>query len=363
MSNHSEISQETLRSVLAQFALEGDVLSVEPYGSGHINVTYLVVTSARRYILQCMNTSIFPDTENLMRNIELVTSFLTERGKGTLSLVRTLDGRTYVEDSGEPFRVYDFIEDTMSYDQSPSADVFGMAGEAFGVFQKDLAEFDAGLLSETIAHFHDTPARFEQFTAALEADPLGRAADVQEEIDFFLARRERYGIVMDELASGALPLRVTHNDTKLNNILFDASTHEPRAIIDLDTVMPGSLLFDFGDCIRFGASTALEDEKDLSLVHFSLELFEAYTRGFVGALRADITEREAELLAFSGQLMTAECGMRFLADYLAGDVYFATKYPDHNLVRARTQIQLVREMEEQQETADALVRAVMEETA
>lgn len=352
-------NKETLFDIASHFALEGNIISVEPYGDGHINTTYLVVTDGPHYILQRMNTSIFPDTVNLMRDIELVTSALKARGKETLDIVPTTSGATWEEIDGGAWRVYKFIEHTVSYNLVPNPDVFREAGRAFGDFQNFLSGFDAGQLTETIAHFHDTPHRFEDFKAALASDKLGRAASCQPEIDFYLAHADQYATVMDGLKDGSIPLRVTHNDTKLNNILMDATTGKARAIIDLDTIMPGSMLFDFGDSIRFGASTALEDEKDLDKVHFSTELFRAYAEGFVGELRGSITEREAELLAFSGNLLTMECGMRFLADYLEGDVYFATKYPEHNLVRTRTQIKLVQEMEQKVDETHAIVADIM----
>lgn len=349
-----------LAAVADLFQLKGDVESIEPYGDGHINVTYLVITTERRYILQKMNTNVFPDTKGLMRNIELVTAFLRERGQETLDIVPTKDGGTYAAHDSGAWRVYDFIENTTSYSLVPNADVFRESGRAFGEFQRTLAEFDASQLTEPIAHFHDTPHRFADFKAALAEDKLGRAATCQPEIDFFLAHESQYATVTDGLADGSIPLRVTHNDTKLNNILMDAETGKARAIIDLDTIMPGSMLYDFGDSIRFGASTALEDEKDLDKVHFSTEYFRAYAEGFVGAVRASVTPREGELFAFAGNLMTMECGMRFLADYLAGDTYFATKYAEHNLVRARTQIKLVQEMEAKAGEIQAIVADVLE---
>ncbi len=355
-------TNEALFDVASHFALEGTVDSIEPYGDGHINTTYLVTTDGPRYILQRMNTGIFPDTANLMRNVELVTAALKARGKETLDIVRTTSGDTWAEIDGGAWRVYRFIEHTMSYNLVPNPDVFREAGGAFGDFQNFLSGFDANQLTETIAHFHDTPHRFEDFKKALAADELGRAAGCGPEIEFYLSHADQYAVVMDGLRDGSIPLRVTHNDTKLNNILMDATTGKARAIIDLDTIMPGSMLFDFGDSIRFGASTALEDERDLDKVHFSTDLFRAYTEGFVGELRGSVTEREAELLPFSGNLLTMECGMRFLADYLEGDVYFATKYPEHNLVRSRTQIKLVREMEQRADETRAIVADVMEAT-
>ncbi|KAB5608716.1 phosphotransferase enzyme family protein [Bifidobacterium jacchi] len=349
----------TLAGIAACFRIDGTVESIEPYGDGHINETYLLVTDAKRYILQRMNTSIFPDTVHLMRNIELVTAFLREHGKETLEIIPTTDGASYIQDERGAWRVYAFIEHTVSYNLVPNIEVFRESGAAFGEFQTYLAEFDASQLTETIAHFHDTPHRFADFKAALEADVKGRADTCREEIDFYLAHADEYDTITKGLADGTIPLRVTHNDTKLNNILMDATTGKARAIIDLDTIMPGSMLYDFGDSIRFGASTALEDEKDLDKVHFSTELFRAYAEGFVGAVRDSITPREAELLPTGAKMMTMECGMRFLADYLAGDTYFATKYPEHNLVRSRTQIKLVQEMEAKADETRAIVEEIM----
>ena len=356
-------TDSVLLNIAQQFALEGEVTSISPYGDGHINTTYLAVTTAKRYILQRMNTKVFPDTENLMRNVELVTQFLRSRNQETLQIVPTKDGRSFLEHESGRYRVYDFIEDTISYNLVPDAAVFRDAGAAFGQFQNDLADFDASLLTETIVNFHNTPVRFETFKKAVEANAMGRAETCRSEIDFYMERADLYAKIMDGLQDGSIPLRVTHNDTKLNNILMDAQTHKPRAIIDLDTVMPGSMLFDFGDSIRFGASTALEDEQDLDKVHFSPELFRAYAEGFIGKLHSSITETELDLLAFGGNMMTMECGMRFLTDYLEGDTYFATKYPEHNLVRTRTQIKLVQEMEAQAEHSNETVRQVMQKAA
>lgn len=358
MGRQSEPETDLLR-VAGQFALDGDVISITPYGDGHINVTYLVATDRARYILQKMNTMVFPDTANLMRNIELVTAFLRDEGQETLQLVPTETGAGYLVDGDDAYRVYRFIEGTVSYNLVDDPRIFERAGSAFGAFQRRLARFDAAQLTETIAHFHDTPHRYADFRTAVAADPLGRGADVREEIEFFGAHAGEYAQIMESLSNGTVPLRVTHNDTKLNNILMDAQTGEPRAIIDLDTVMPGSMLFDFGDSIRFGASTGLEDEPNLDKVHFSLPLFRAYATGFLREAGESATPREIELLPVAAKLMTLECGMRFLGDYVLGDVYFATKYPEHNLVRAHTQMQLVREMEEQMPRMHAVIADVM----
>lgn len=332
------------KNAAESFRLQGKVTDIQPYGEGHINLTLLVRTTEKRYIMQKMNTHVFPDPDNLMRNICAVTEYLRASGAETLNVVPTLEGKPFLKGK-ECYRVYDFIENTVTYQKVTDKKVFFNSGKAFGEFQNCLAGFDASVLTETIPHFHDTPKRFADFRAALEADAFGRAKECRPEIDFFLSHADTYGKVAEGLKDGSVPLRVTHNDTKLNNILMDAETNEARAVIDLDTVMPGSMLYDFGDSIRFGASTAAEDEKDLNKVHFDIGLFEAYAKGYCGAVKDSITDKEKELLPYGSYLMTMECGMRFLADYLAGDTYFAIKYDDHNLVRSRTQLRLAAEME------------------
>lgn len=346
------------KGIVEKFAIEGEIQSIEPYGEGHINLTLLVTTDKKRYIMQKMNPNVFPDAEGLMNNICAVTKHLQERGIETLVVVPTVDGQPYLR--GEVgYRIYDFIENTVTYQKVTDKEVFKNSGAAFGEFQNYLAEFDASSLVEVIKRFHDTPNRFENFKAALDADAFGRAKDCKPEIDFVLSHADTYGTVMAGLADGTIPLRVTHNDTKLNNILMDAETGKARAVIDLDTIMPGSMLFDFGDSIRFGASTAAEDEQDLSKVHFDIELFRAYAEGYCGAVKNSITAREAELLPYGSYLMTIECGMRFLTDYLSGDTYFATKYAGHNLVRARTQIKLAGEMEASFDKMGEIIKEIL----
>ena len=346
------------KHIAEKFCLQGEVTEICPYGEGHINVTYLVTTTEKRYIMQKMNTKVFTDPDSLMANICGVTEHLQARGIETLNVVPTKEGACFLK--GEDcYRVYDFIENTVTYQTVTDKEVFKNSGEAFGKFQNYLAEFDASKLTETIKRFHDTPNRFEHFKAALAKDAFDRAKECKEEIDFILAHEDTYGIAMDGLKDGSIPLRVTHNDTKLNNILMDAETNQARAVIDLDTIMPGSMLFDFGDSIRFGASTAAEDEKDLSKVHFDIELFKAYAEGYCGAVKESITDKEAELLPYGSYLMTIECGMRFLTDYLSGDTYFATKYAGHNLVRCRTQIRLASEMESQFEEMKGIVKNIL----
>lgn len=331
-------------NIAKKFALEGEILSIVPYGEGHINRTFLITTEKKRYILQKMNTHVFKDPDGLMKNICAVTGYLKSRGRETLEVIPLASGQSYL--SGEEcYRVYVYIENTVALQSALDNTVFEEVGRAFGDFQKELCDFDATGLFEVIPHFHDTPKRYRDFTEAVDKDTAGRKQTCTDEIAFVKKRENTFSAVVDGLADGTVPFRVTHNDTKLNNILLDAETKKARAVIDLDTIMPGSLLYDFGDAIRFGASTAAEDEKDLDKVHFDVSRFEAYAKGFFGALGESATEKELALAPYSAYLMTMECGMRFLADYLSGDVYFATHYPEHNLVRARTQFKLAAEME------------------
>ena len=338
--------------VVSAFQLQGNPLSCEIYGSGHINVTYLLTTDApHRYILQKINHHIFRDVEGLMRNIAAVTSFLYERtpdSRRVLTLVKTTDGRNYTRtEEGDYYRMYEFVEGSLCLNQAETAEDFYQSAVAFGQFQNQLATFPAGTLTETIPHFHDTIDRYRIFHEALKENPLGRAAECQREIDFALAREEEAGTMVRMLNKGELPLRVTHNDTKLNNVLLDEKNRTPLCVIDLDTVMPGLAGNDFGDSIRFGASTAAEDERDLSKVRFSLPLFEAYAKGFLGACGKSLTEKEIETLPLGAKLMTLECGVRFLTDHILGDTYFHISREGHNLDRCRTQFQLVWDMERQ----------------
>lgn len=357
-----EFNSEVLDRVLAHFDI-GEMTHAEPWGDGHINHTYRIETDRGVFILQRLNTEIFSDPVSLMRNIDLVTRFMASKGRETLTVIPTVEGELF-HDAGADgaYRLYVFIHNTVSYSVVKDPELTRAAGAAFGQFQKDLADFDATQLAETIPHFHDTPRRLANLQAAIEADAVGRAAGVRAEIADYLSRASDCPVVTDLLDSGQIPYRVTHNDTKINNILFDASTHEARAIIDLDTVMPGSMLYDFGDALRTGAATTDEDDPNPANMGINLELFEAYCQGFLTTMGDAITDREAQLLAFSVKLLTLECGMRFLTDYLEGDVYFATSSPTHNLVRARTQLALVADIETKMEQMNAIVRRALEST-
>ena len=349
------------------FATEGEVVSCQRYGSGHINDTFKLVCG-RPYILQRMNTGIFKDPVSLMRNIQGVTSFLRREviknggdpDRETLNLINTKAGNHfYVDSKGDYWRMYLFIEHATCYNLVEKPEDFYQSGKAFGHFQRLLADYPAKELAETIPGFHDTPRRFSTFKEVVERDICGRASEVQREIQFVMDRSADMGLAMDMLREGRLPLRVTHNDTKLNNIMIDDATGEAICIIDLDTVMPGLSIFDFGDSIRFGANTDEEDERDLSKVALSLPLFETYTKGFLEGCAGSLTEHEVNMLPQGARLMTLECGMRFLTDYLEGDVYFKTARERHNLDRCRTQFKLVEDMEKKWNEMEEIVRAFL----
>ncbi len=346
----ADISLTTL--VARQFS-DDAVTRVEPYGNGHINETYAAYYTAAngreyRQILQKINTHVFQDVDALMQNIVGVTDYL--RGivgeRETMTVIPTRNGKPYFTDAdGGCWRSYIFIENATAYDRIEKDSDFDTCGESFGRFQCQLADYPARQLHETIPFFHHTPRRYENLKAAIAADKAGRVAQVAAEIAFALEREESAGTIVRQLEEGTIPYRVTHNDTKLNNILIDDATGKGLCVIDLDTVMPGAAAYDCGDSIRFGAATATEDEKNLDLMEMSLHLFEVFARGYMRTAGDFLTPAEVDSLAAGARLMTLECGVRFLTDYLEGDVYFRIHRPEHNLDRCRTQFKLVADME------------------
>ena len=354
---------------IAHFQYEGRLIKDEPFGNGHINDTFLLTFELNKMgrmkaILQRMNNSIFEEPVQLMENILGVTDFLREKiaaaggdpTRETLSVIPALDGKPYYKDSfGDYWRSYIFITDATSFDQVERPEQFYQSGVAFGNFQRMLADYPAATLHETIKNFHNTVDRFHNFLKAVEEDVVGRAKDVQAEIEFVKAREADCHIICDALANGEIPLRVTHNDTKLNNVMIDNKTGKGLCVIDLDTVMPGSALYDYGDSIRFGASTAAEDEQNLDLVSCDMNLFEIYTKGYTEGCAGSLTEKEIRLMPMGAKLMTLECGMRFLTDHLQNDIYFKIHRENHNLDRARTQFKLVADMEAKWDQMNAIV--------
>lgn len=365
------VDSRALEDALYAFGFGNQCSYVKPFGEGHINETYAVYMPTEQgteepfYVLQRINTNVFKQPGQVMDNIFGVTEYLRDviRKEGgdpdreTMSCIKTKNGENFFEDDqGQPWRCSNFITNSMCYQTVEEPEQFYQSARSFGHFLKQLGDYPASSLYETIPFFHDTVKRFQAFSQAVQRDVKNRARTCREEIDFALAREEDCAVLMNQLNEGILPLRVTHNDTKLNNILFDKETGEGLCIIDLDTIMPGLAANDFGDSIRFGASTAEEDEKDLDKVHFDIHLYELYVKGYVEMAREVLTPEELMSLPWGARLMTFECGIRFLADYLQGDVYFKTAYPEHNLVRARTQFKLVKEMEEQFEEMCRIVK-------
>ena len=356
------MSQFDLNTILRQFDIH---LNVFAYGNGHINDTYCV--DGPKYILQRINTSIFRNPDELMENIDNVTSFLRKKieayggnpDRETLTVIPTIDGQRYYRmDDQNVFRVYIFIADTKSIEFNKSYEDLHEAGRGFGRFQRLLADFPVEKLYETIKDFHHTPKRIEALKEAIRENKAGRAASVQAEIDFVLAQTDWAGIVVKGMEDGSIPVRVTHNDTKINNILFDEKTSEAVCVIDLDTVMPGSMLYDFGDALRMGASTGAEDETDLDKVWFDTGAYEAFAKGYLGEVKDSMTDAEFELLPIAAKLMTYECGIRFLTDYLNGDTYFKIHREHHNLDRARNQFKLVADMTAKEDEIKKITKAL-----
>ena len=338
------------QNIIDKFNLENKIIDCLKYGNGHINNTYLLTdTCGKRYILQSLNTNVFKNPKQIMSNICKVTEFLKSKNpepRSTMNVIPTKDGNSGIQTSNNEFwRIFDFVEESICLEFPENENDFYECALAFGSFQKYLNDFPVSELFETIPNFHNTPVRYQAFLKSVDANLSGRANFVQREIDFVKSREDFYSVLYDNNKLGKLPFRVTHNDTKSNNVMLDAKTRKALCVIDLDTIMPGFSVTDFGDAIRFGASTAKEDEKDLSKVTIDLKLYEAYAKGFIEGCGGLLAKDEIMLLPEGAKMMTIECGMRFLADYIDGDVYFKTSYPEQNLDRARTQFKLVEDME------------------
>lgn len=352
----------TLDEILSQFVID---TKIKEYGDGHINDTYL--SESQEFILQKINTDIFKDPVLLMDNIYSVTEFLKKKIKEnggdtereTLTVVHTRNGeRFFTTPDGRSFRVYRFIKESKSISTVTDPLQMYYAAKGFGRFAKMLNDYPAEKLHETIPDFHNTPVRYEALKNAIKEDRADRAKFVQKEIEFALSKENYTRTIVDELSAGILPTRVTHNDTKINNVLFDRATGEPVCVIDLDTVMPGSLLYDFGDALRIGAATAAEDEINLNNVWFDLQAFKNFSIGYFEEMGDAMNKREIELLPFSAKLLTYECGIRFLTDYLNGDVYFKTHRKNQNLDRARTQFKLVEDIENKEAEMHWMLRDI-----
>lgn len=352
-----------IEKIITNFNIPGRLINFEGNNSGNINKTYVATflmedNSIRKYLIQKINTTVFPEPYKLMTNIERVTSYLKRQAqKGedknhkTLEIVKTKDRNLVyqlVNESGckEYYRVYEFIENAISYDCSTDPRIVFNTGKAFGDFQRRLRDYPMDKLEETIKDFHNTPKRFKQLFKDIQTNPQDRVKDAKKEIDFILQRKDICSIITNGLEKGDIPLRVTHNDTKVNNVMMDRLTGNYLAVIDLDTVMPGSMLFDYGDGIRSTASSAPEDEKDLDKIFLRQDLFESYTDGYLSEMATFLTDVELSLMGDSIRVITLELAIRFLNDFINGDTYFKTNYPVHNLDRARAQLKLVEDIEQ-----------------
>lgn len=355
-----------VENIVAAFQVEGKVADYVPFGNGHINETKLVtMDNGTQYVLQRINKNVFKRPDLLMENYVGVTKFIRKKieemggdpMREVLNAIPAKDGKPFtIDEEGQYWRLLVYVTESMSYDKVERPEQFYDSAVSFGDFQYMLRDYPAETLHETIVNFHNTPDRFRQLTEAIANDAKGRLREVAAEVEFAKAREEFAGTLERARAEGKLPLRVTHNDTKLNNILFDSNTGKALCVVDLDTIMPGYSVNDFGDSIRFGATTALEDETDLSKVNFDISLYELYVKGFIEGAKGGLTEGELEMLPIGAIMMTFECGMRFLADYLNGDTYFRIHRPSHNLDRCRNQFKLVADMEAHLDEMKAIVK-------
>ena len=363
-----------LQNIVEQFAIHGNVTSITQINKGYINRTYRVETLSaaghvHKYTLQRINTNVFPDVDALMDNFVLTTEHLYQKfllpghgKKGSIQTVRTTkDGQAYLSDPSGCWRVLSHFDGVYSLDIPDSPETFYQAGAAFGKFLKDMSDVNVQDVKEVIPNFHNTKSRYQDLEKSIARDPKGRVKNVEPEIAFVRQRADRYGMISDALASGKIPTRICHNDCNLNNILFDNETHLPVAVIDLDTVMPSSPLYDYGDSMRIGTNTATDDEKDLTKVSCDLTLYERYARGYLEACGDVLTREELELLPYASLIITSEDGIRFLMDHIDGDTYYNIYYPGQNLDRARTQLKLVEDMEKKLPEIKEILRKIYAE--
>ncbi len=359
-----------IAALLPRFQFEGEFDKALEISAGNINTTYHLVYrlpggEKKEYLLQRINTYVFKDPVGVMRNIDLVTRHIERayQARGIDSARRVLwvipaadGGLFYRTEADDYWRAYNFIAGATAYDRIESPADFREAARGFGEFQRLLTDFPAAELAETIPGFHHTARRYETFLASVRADRAGRVKDLAEEIAFLTERRAMMSQIVLALEAGSLPVRVTHNDTKINNVMIDDATRRAICVIDLDTVMPGSALYDFGDAIRSGAASVIEDDPNYDKVRVDLGLFEAFTEGYLSELKDVLTPEELEWLPLSAKVITCEQAMRFLTDYIDGDLYYKIRTPDHNLVRARNQMALVRDMEANFDRMQAICR-------
>ena len=338
------MNEKELFDIANRFELSGNIINVHPFGEGHINSTFLIETDKDKYILQRINNQVFPSVEDLMDNISIVTSFISSQGKETIKVMPTKEGKLFLKLNDKFYRVLEFVKNTICYqDVGNNLALVESEGEAFGELHQLLSKLDASLIKEVIPDFHNTEKRYKNFLNAKETASIKKINAAKEEIDFILSQANTYSKINDEVKKGNVKIRIIHNDTKINNVLFDKDTGLYRCVIDLDTMMPGSVLFDVGDALRSLFTGDNEDTTDLSLLKVNFPIYEAFVKGYLSKMRKELTEEEVDLIPFSIYLLSVEIAMRFLEDYLRGNVYFHADYEEHNLVRARTQIALAKD--------------------
>ncbi|MBR2860248.1 MAG: aminoglycoside phosphotransferase family protein [Clostridia bacterium] len=363
-----------IQNIIDKFAIRGDVKKITQIKKGYINQTYKIETLSdtghvHRYTLQRINTNVFPDVDALMNNFKITTDHLHGRltlpgGRkmGSVATIRsTKDGCAFLKDDSGCWRMLTYFDEAYSLDIPDKPETFYYAGVAFGSFLKEMQDVDINDIKEVIPNFHNTKSRYLDLEKSIEANPKDRVKDVTKEIQFIRDRADKFSLISDALASGKIPTRICHNDCNLNNVLFDNETHLPIAVIDLDTVMPSSPLYDYGDSMRIGTNTAKDDEKDLSKVSCDLGLYEQYARGYLEACGDVLTKEELELLPYASLIITMEDGIRFLMDHIDGDTYYNIYYPGQNLDRSRTQLKLVEDMEKKLPQIKQILRKIYAE--
>ena len=335
---------DELLAILRTFDIDCDIACI-PLGNGHINSTFLCsINNEKKYVIQKINNYVFKDVSLLMNNYYKVTEYLRKNDIETVHLIKTKDGKPFSKIGDEYYRLYEYIDNTVWYEEITDPKLIYKAAQAFGQFHKALKGFDASELKETIPNFHNTYQRYVNFLSAMKEDKLDRVKTCLPEIAIIKSFEGDYRVIIDSIVDGTIPLVVTHNDPKINNVLFDKDSGDIRVVIDLDTIMPGSYLYDFGDALRSLFTGDNEDSEDLSKLKVNYNIFETYAKGYLSEMRNVLTKKEIELLPFSAFLLSIECGMRFLEDHLRGDVYFRIKKPNHNLIRARTQLTLAQDI-------------------
>ena len=352
-------SLEDIKYIATYFKFEGKIVQILPYGNGHINKTYLVETSKKKYIFQQINSTAFSDVESLMNNIQYVTDHIKGKGYTTLAVIPTCFNEPYIMKEGYFYRMYDFIEGTICYEKVTNLESVRKTGEAFGDLHRQLSDIDSTRVSETIGGFHNTEQRYKNLQKAVKSDRYRRVSEVQNELNYINKNADKYSIIVDGIKNKTIPLRITHNDPKINNILFNKEDGSVKCVIDLDTVMPGSALYDFGDALRSLFTGDLEDSEDLSELTVKKDIYEAYLTGYYSKMKGDLNEYEESLLPMSIYIITMELSIRFLEDYLNGDVYFSTSKPNHNLLRARTQIALAKDIEKHMSELKEITRKIL----